>query len=423
MYTLYVILFYLLLPILLIFRYLKGRQWQSFNARYQESLGRYNTTHEQHVIWVHAVSVGEVEAAHVLINYLRNNYPYKVLVSTGTETGYQRVRALQGDKVNHIYLPYDTPDAVERFIAHFQPRIGIIMETEIWPTLFAKCKKHGIPLFIVNARLSEKSMHGYRKIKGFLQRTLADVTGIVVQAEIDAQRYQEMGVSKQKIKISGNIKLDMPINAALRTQATQLKQNLFPNRQVFIVGSTHEGEESFFLQAYQQLKPQFPDLILVIAPRQPKRSADIKQLCVKHKLRVITRTEDTSCTDTTDVYLVDTLGELKQMYAVADYSFVAGSMVPIGGHNIFEPALLGVPVLFGPYMKNMEHLSQQLLAAQGAIQCANTDEIVAALSHIINNPQAAQQLVRNAHTFVSQNNGALAKTMAFIAPYILSKSA
>ncbi|NOQ17407.1 MAG: 3-deoxy-D-manno-octulosonic acid transferase [Methyloprofundus sp.] len=418
MYTLYITLFYLLLPLLLIFRYRKGRQWQSFNTRYPESLGFYTKKHTQHVIWVHAVSVGEVEAAHVLIEYLRKNYPYKVLVTTGTEPGYHRVRALQGDNVEHVYLPYDTPDAVERFIAHFQPRVGIIMETEIWPVLFAKCNKHDIPLFIVNARLSEKSMRGYRKIKSFLQRRFAGVTGVVVQTEVDARRYQEIGVLADKIRVSGNIKLDMPIAESVRAQATQVKQALFPGRQVFIVGSTHAGEEEFFLQAYQQLKQQFPALILVLAPRQPKRAAEIKKLCTKFNLQIIARTEGIACTPATDVYMVDTLGELKQMYALADYSFVAGSMVPIGGHNVFEPILLGVPVMFGPYMKNMELLAQQLLAAQGAIQCTDTTAIVAAVTRLITDSQAKEQLISNGRAFVTQNNGALEKTITFIDPFI-----
>ncbi len=418
MYTLYITLFYLLLPLLLIFRYIKGRQWQSFNTRYLESLGFYAKKHHQHVIWVHAVSVGEVEAAHVLIEHLRNHYPYKVLVTTGTEPGYNRVRALQGDKVEHVYLPYDTPDAVERFIAHFQPRIGIIMETEIWPVLFAKCNKHAIPLFIVNARLSEKSMRGYCKIKGFLQRRFAGVTGVVVQTEVDARRYQEIGVLSDKIRVSGNIKLDMPIAKSMRAQATQVKQTLFPDRQVFVIGSTHEGEEEIFLQAYQQLKQQFPALILVLAPRQPKRAAEIKKLCLQFNLQLIARTEGIACTPSTDVYLVDTLGELKQMYAIADYSFVAGSMVPIGGHNIFEPILLGVPVMFGPYMKNMQLLSQQLLAAQGAIQCHDTDAIVTAITQLITDAPAREQLINNARAFVAQNKGALEKTMLLIDPFI-----
>jgi 3-deoxy-D-manno-octulosonic-acid transferase len=418
MYTLYITLFYLLLPLLLILRYIKGLQWQSFNTRYLESLGFYAKKHHQHVIWVHAVSVGEVEAAHVLIEYLRNNYPYKVLVTTGTEPGYNRVRALQGGNVEHIYLPYDTPGAVERFIAHFQPRVGIIMETEIWPVLFAKCKKHAIPVFIVNARLSEKSMHSYRKMKGFLQRRFAGVTGVVVQTEVDARRYQEIGVLADKIRVSGNIKLDMPIAESMRAQAIQMKQTLFSDRQVFIVGSTHEGEEEIFLQAYQQLKQQFPALILVLAPRQPKRAAEIKKLCLQFNLQVIARTENIACTPTTDVYLVNTLGELKQMYAVADYSFVAGSMVPIGGHNVFEPILLGVPVMFGPYMKNMELLAQQLLAAQGAIQCNDTAAIVAAVTLLITDSQASEQLINNGRAFVTQNKGALEKTIAFIDPFI-----
>ena len=418
MYYFYVTLFYLLLPFLLVFRYYQGLQSKNFNSRYQESLGIYTKKHVQHVIWVHAVSVGEVEAAHVIIEYLRKNYPYQILVTTGTEAGYDRVWALQGDKVEHVYLPYDTPDAVERFMMHFQPQLAIIMETEVWPVLFAKCEKYSIPLFIVNARLSEKSMQGYRKIKGFLQQSFSGVTGVLVQTEVDAQRYQEIGVLAEKITVSGNIKLDMPIAETMQVQAIQEKQDLFPGRQVWVVGSTHPGEEEIFLQAYQQLKQKFPALLLVLAPRQPKRSAEINKLCLRFNMHTVIRTEGRPCVPATDVYIVDTLGELKRMYAVADYSFVAGSMVPIGGHNIFEPVLLGVPVMFGPYMNNIELLAKQLLAVQGAIQCIDVADIIAAVTLMITQPQERERLISNSRAFVAQNNGTLRRTIALIDPFI-----
>jgi len=418
MYYFYVALFYLLLPLLLVFRYFKGLKWQNFNARYNEVLGFYKKNHRQNVIWLHAASLGEVEAAHVLIEYLRKNYSYRVLVTTGTEPGYNRVCALLGDKVDHVYLPYDTPGAVDRFIKHFQPKIAIIMETEIWPVLFAKCKQHEVPLFIVNARLTEKSSQGYLKLKGFLANVFTGVSGVVVQTEVDARRYQEIGVLPEKIIVSGNIKLDMPIADELKISVSQVRQALFPGRQVFVVGSTHAGEDEFFLRAYQDLKLKFPELLLVLVPRQPKRALEIKKLCIKNKLNILARTEHLSCDVVTDVYLVDTLGELKKMYALADFSLVAGSMVPVGGHNIFEPILLGVPVMFGPYMNNIELLAKQLLDAQGAIQCVTEADIVQAITLMIEEPQEKLQLINNAHAFVMKNNGAIKRTIALIDPFL-----
>lgn len=414
MYYLYISLFYLLLPFLIVFQYGRGIKNKAYHARWKEYFGLYSRQHERQVIWLHAASVGEVEAANVLINYFLENSPYKVLLTTGTETGYQRVCALQGNRVEHVYLPLDTLDAMARFFNHFQPRLAIIMETEIWPVLFSQCAKRNIPLFIVNARLSEKSVKGYQKIRFFLRQVFAGISGVIVQTEVDAQRYRKIGVGADKISVSGNIKLDMEIPASIREQGIKIKHYLFAERLVLVVGSTHQGEEALFLDVYQRLKQQFPTLLLILVPRQPKRSDDIIKMCLAEKFNVVTRTENKPCILSTDVFLVDTIGELKQMYAAADCSFVAGSMVPIGGHNVFEPILLGVPVLFGPYMKNSELLAQQLLSAKGAIQCFDTTDIVNAVTLMLSKPQEKQLLVNAGRTFVEQNKGALERTIDII---------
>jgi len=449
MYYLYISLVYLLFPFWIIFQYIRGIKKKDYHARWQEFLGFYSHQHNRaapildgaidndnlqiksvpykatyrskqnrsctsQVIWLHAASVGEIEAANVLINYYLDNSPYKVLVTTNTEPGYVRVKALLGNRVEHVYLPLDMPGSMARFVKHFQPRLAIIMETEIWPVLCATCAKNSIPLFIVNARLSEKSAQGYRKFRFFLQQVFADISGVIVQTEVDALRYQSIGVNADKIFISGNIKLDMEIPELVTGQATQYKNDYFPGRTVFVVGSTHQGEEELFLKAYQRLKQQFPALLLILVPRQPKRAGDIASLCQAENLNLTSWTERTPCSPATDVYLVDTIGELKQMYAIADCSFVAGSMVPIGGHNIFEPILLDVPVLFGPYMKNSELLAQQLLDAKGAIQCFDTDDIVHNVAIILSQAQEKDRLVSAGRAFIGQNKGALNKTVELI---------
>jgi len=340
MYYFYITLFYLLLPFWGVFHYARGLKKKDYHVRWKEFFGFYTKNHTQQVIWLHAASVGEVEAANVLINYFRDNTPYKILVTTSTEPGYQRVRTLQGNRVEHVYLPVDTPTAIARFLSHFQPKLAVIMETEIWPVLFSKCADNSIPLFIVNARLSEKSAKGYRKLKFFLQKVLTNISAVVVQTEDDAHRYQDIGVDAEKICIAGNIKLDMAIPESTKGQAIQIKQKLFSERLIFVVGSTHQGEEALFLNVYQHLKQQFPALLLIVVPRQPRRAGEIVSLCLAEQLNVVRRTENKPCITSTDIFLVDTIGELKQMYALADCSFVAGSMVPIGGHNIFEPILL-----------------------------------------------------------------------------------
>ncbi|GFO72009.1 3-deoxy-D-manno-octulosonic-acid transferase [Bathymodiolus japonicus methanotrophic gill symbiont] len=414
MYFFYIGLFYLVLPLLIVFQYFRSIKKKSYHARWKEYFGFYAGKHNQQVIWLHAASVGEVEAANVLINYFHDHYPYKILITTSTEPGYQRVCALQGDKVEHVYLPLDLPDAMARFYSHFQPRIAVIMETEIWPVLFIQCAEKSIPLFIVNARLSAKSVKSYLKLQFFLQRIFSDIKGVVVQTEDDALRYRQIGVNAEKITVSGNMKLDMAIPDATLQQAKKIKQGLFAQRLIFVVGSTHPGEDGAFLKVYQRLKQRFPTLLLVLVPRQPKRASDIIQLCRTEKLNIVSRTESRTCTADTDVYLVDTMGELKLMYALADCSFVAGSMVPIGGHNIFEPILLGVPVLFGPYMKNSELLAQQLLDVNGAMQCFNETDIEQNVALILSQPDKKALLVDAGRAFVEQNKGAVQRTIAVI---------
>ncbi|NOQ65108.1 MAG: 3-deoxy-D-manno-octulosonic acid transferase [Methyloprofundus sp.] len=414
MYYVYVALFYLLLPVWAVFHTLRGIKKPDYHLRWKEYLGFYQQQHKQNVIWVHAASVGEVEAANVLVNYFLEHCAYPVLFTTSTEPGYRRVQALFGERVDHVYLPLDIPTGLSRFLKHFQPKLAIIMETEIWPVLFSYCTKKSVPLFIVNARLSEKSTQGYLRFKPFLTQVFSGIDGILVQTELDAERYQQIGASTDMISVTGNIKLDMEIPIAVKELAPQMKAELFPQRLIFVVGSTHQGEEELFLAAYQQLKQQFPTLLLILVPRQPKRTDEIVKLCDANNLTVLKRTENKACTDATDIFLVDTIGELKQMYALADCSFVAGSMVPIGGHNIFEPILLDIPVLFGPYMKNSELLAQQILAAKGAIQCADTDEIIQAVSLILSQPEAKQQLVTAANAFVEKNKGALTRTVEVI---------
>jgi len=414
MYYFYIALFYLLLPFSMFFYFVKGRRNKGYRVRWKEYLGFYSIKHVQNVIWIHAASVGEVEAANVLINYFRENSSCKVLVTTNTEPGYQRILALQGDAVDHVFLPLDAPTAMARFFKHFRPKLAIIMETEIWPVLFTLCAKKSIPLFIVNARLSEKSTQGYLKFKFFLQDIFSGVSGVVVQTEVDAQRYREIGVSSEKITVSGNIKLDMLIPESIKEQGVQIKRELFSGRLVFVVGSSHQGEEELFLNVYRHLKQQFPALLLILVPRQPKRANEIVQLCRAETLNVIRRTENKLCAASIDVFLVDTIGELKQMYAVADCSFVAGSMVPIGGHNIFEPILLNVPVLFGPYMKNSELLAQQLLAAKGAIQCFDETDIIDSVALILSQDSEKDRLVNAGRAFVEQNKGALKRTVEIV---------
>ncbi len=410
---------YLLLPFLflrLLWRSIKAPEYRN---RCLERLAVYQKKSPQAVIWFHAVSVGEVEAVLPLIRQIQTAHPnLKLLITTTTPTGSARVQAALSESVGHVYLPYDLPDAVARFMHHFQPRLAVIMETELWPNLYAACRERQIPLYLINARLSEKSVRGYRKLASLVKPALAAVELIATQSEQDRERFLAIGANSDKLIALGNIKFDVDIVAGVSEQGQQLKASLFAGRYVWLLASTHKDEENLFFDSYLQLKQQIPELLLVIAPRHPERFPDVKKACTQANLIVATRTLGESCTPATDVYLADTLGELKMLYAAADVAFVGGSMVPTGGHNVLEAAAIGVPILFGPYMFNFKAIAAGILASEAAIQCYNQTEIMSAITHLYQHNDFRKQLISNGKNFILKNQGVTAKIMAMLASHL-----
>ena len=417
---LYSAVFYLLLPLIfgrLLWRSIKAPEYRN---RYWERLGLYRQGFEGPVIWFHAVSVGEAEAAFPLIKRLQQDYPAKkILITTTTPTGSARVQAVLSDSVAHVYLPYDTPDSVARFIAAFRPELGIVMETEIWPNLFAACAAKSIPLCIVNARLSDKSERGYAKFQSLIKPALACVSQIAAQTQEDAERFVSIGAKRRYVQAVGNLKFDIDIDPQLLNRGKQLKQEYFASRFVWIIASTHKNEEAIFLGLYPKLKASIPDLLLLLVPRHPERFSEVERQVVGNDLKLITRSSGLKCADETDVFLLDSMGELKLFYAAADLAFVGGSMVPVGGHNILEPAALGVPVMFGPYMDNFREIQSNVLAAEAAVQCFNEAEILSNVDYFHQNPTARDALVQKGLQFVADNRGALEKIVALIGSLIL----
>lgn len=413
---LYSAVFYLLLPLILGRLLWRGIKAPEYRNRYWERLGWYRHRVEGPVIWFHAVSVGEAEAAFPLIKRLQQDYPAKkILITTTTPTGSARVQAVLADTVAHVYLPYDTPDSVARFIAAFRPELGVVMETEIWPNLFAACASKGIPLCIVNARLSDKSARGYAKIPSIIQPALACVKQIAAQTLEDAERFVSIGAERERVQAVGNLKFDIAIDPQLLVSGRQLKRETFSGRFVWIIASTHKNEEAIFVKLYQKLKSSIPELLLLLVPRHPERFTEVERLVIENDLKLTTRSSQSNCTDETDVFLLDSMGELKLFYAAADLAFVGGSMVPAGGHNILEPAALGVPVMFGPYMDNFREIKRNVLAAEAAIQCLNDAEILSHVGGLYQNPAAREALVQNGLQFVADNRGALDKIAKMIA--------
>ena len=404
---LYSLLFYCSIPLVISRLWWRSLKNPAYRQRIFERFGFYAQTYAQNVIWFHAVSVGESEALFPLIHLIQTRQPQlQILITTTTPTGSARVKAVLGDSVQHVYLPYDLPDVVERFLKMFNPRMAVIVETEIWTNLYHACATKRIPLYLINARLSEKSVRGYQKIPSLVIPALNAITKIATQTEVDKTRFIQISANPEKIENLGNIKFDVTISDDILSQGQALKNRLFPQRFVFLAASTHEGEEFLLLDCYKKLKLQIPELILVIAPRHPERFAIVENLAKNANLKIVTRRSENVCDAETDVFLIDTLGELKLFYVTADMAFVGGSFVPVGGHNVLEPAAIGVPVLFGLEMKNFAFIAEKMLAAQAAIQCKNVAELENKIIELYKQPELRKNLISNAKNFVAQNQGA-----------------
>ena len=406
----YSCLLYLFIPFILLRLLWRSLKIPACRSRWNERFALYNKNFPQGVIWFHAVSVGEAEALFPLVRQIQKQYPdAKLLITTTTPTGSARVKAMMQETVEHVYLPYDVPDAVNRFMQCFKPKLAVIIETEIWPNLFAYCGKNNIPLYIINARLTKNSSRGYQKIPSLIHPALAQVKLIATQTQEDANRFIAIGADSEKVKILGNLKFDVEILQSTIEQGLQIKADLFGGRFVWLIASTHKDEEAIFLEIYKEIKQKIPELLLAIVPRNPERFAEVKKLCKQFQLGVVMRTVGDKVSTETDIYLVDTMGELKMLYAASDVAFVGGSMVPRGGHNILEAAAVGVPVMFGPYMDNFKEITRGVLSHNAAIQCQNKGDIVNAIVALYEQPAYRETLAVKGKAFVHQNQGAIAR--------------
>ena len=407
---LYTFLFYLAVPLVLARMLWRGRREPAYRQRWEERFGFYGDPQpSQGVIWFHAVSVGEAEAAFPLIRAMARRFPnHPILVTTTTPTGSARVRAVLGDTVAHVYLPYDLPDGVSRFLAHFRPCLAVIMETEIWPNLYHACGVRGIPLAIVNARLSTRSAKGYARLGQFTRDTLTNVGLVATQTHADAERFLSVGARGASVKVTGNIKYDLELPPDYFKQATGLRRALFGYRPVWVAASTHEGEEALVLQAFASLRARCPALLLALVPRHPPRFDKVAGLCLAEGLALSRRSLGEGG-ENAEVFLVDTLGELRLFYAASDIAFVGGSLVPVGGHNVLEPALAGIPVLFGPHMFNFAEAGRRLLEAGGAIQVEDAVDLARRVGELLQDLGAAKRMGENGRAFVEAGRGALGR--------------
>lgn len=364
-------------------------------------------------IWVHAVSVGEVIACVPFLKALKKEFPSeKIVLSTTTYTGQKvaRERFPEADRI--MYMPWDAWLCLRKAAAGISPRIFITIETELWPSLFRSLKKAGSTIIILNGRISARSYRGYRRLGFFMKDVLSHVDFFYMQGKGDAERIMGMGAERHRVGVMGNLKFDISIDES--AQLDWLEQ--VPGR-ILLAASTHAGEEEIILQAYGTIKPHHPDLKLIIAPRHPERFKEAEEIIRKNNFMYIRRSMMDQGTEGYDIVLLDTIGELSRAFSKVTIAFIGGSLVPVGGHNILEPAYWGKPVLFGPYMDNFP-FSQDFIHERAALRVSNADDISREVMILLDDSGKALQLGQNAKAIMEKNRGAVKKAIALVRGFI-----
>ncbi|MDH3304059.1 MAG: lipid IV(A) 3-deoxy-D-manno-octulosonic acid transferase [Gammaproteobacteria bacterium] len=373
-------------------------------------------------IWIHAVSVGEVQAALPLITALQDRFPrLDLLVTTVTPTGADRVKAIFGDAVRHCYIPFEFPGAVNSFFHAVNPAAALIMETEIWPNLYRACGVRDVPLILVSARISPRSIRGYRRMLPLIRETLSHGIIIAAQSQADADRFLSLGAGAERTTVTGNIKFDVELPPQIDRQGAALRAEMFGDRPVWVAASTHEDEEQLVLAAHRTLRERFSDLLLVLVPRHPERFSDVRKLIETEGFSVVSRTEKIACSPTTSVLLGDTMGEVPLFYAASNVAFVGGSLAPIGGHNLLEPAAQGLPIVTGPHLFNAQDIADMFVEMQACVIVNDEEELAFAVADLLANPGKASELGRNGLKLVQQNKGALTRLLVMVEPLLRKK--
>jgi len=420
MYFFYTSALYLLVPLVLVRLLWLGKKNPAYHLRWRERFG-YVTGLEGNkpIIWIHAVSVGEIQASRPLVEYLNQHYPdYQILVTTVTPTGAATAAQIYGGIIQHRYFPYDLPGAVKRFLATVNPVILLILETEIWPNLYRQCRAADIPVLLLNARLSERSLRGYRLLKSLTQQTLQYTRCIAAQSTADAKRFIEAGAPADRVMVMGNLKFDISIAASVVEQGAVIRRKFMVNRPIWIAASTHQGEESLLLDALTIVRQNLPDSLLVIAPRHPERFQSVIDLCVKRGFHTVSYTQQDSYDPNAQVFVLDTLGQLLMYYAAADIAFVGGSLVPVGGHNMLEPACLGLPVLTGSYLFNFTEIASLLANVDALIQVTSAEQLASKVLELFSDGNQRYNMGLRAKQVVLENQGSINKVDRLLKQYL-----
>lgn len=410
--TLYTLLVTLLAPIVFVRSALRGVRDRLYRDRLAERFGYTRLRFTTPTLWVHTVSVGEVQAAAPLIRELLKRFPqYPLIVTTATPTGAARVQAMFGEHIHHCYLPYDTPGSVRRFLQRIRPRMAIIVETELWPNLYGACARADIPIIVVSARISPRSFPRYRRFAPYF-KNLFDTVTVAAQTPDDAQRFRAIGA--KEVQVSGNIKFDIELPATTIDAGRQFRTQQLADRPVWIAASTHEGEETAALDAHEQIRAQMTAALLILVPRHPQRFDEVRALLSERNIDFVARSTQRSITSTTQVLLLDTMGELVMFYAASDVAFVAGSLMPVGGHNFLEPAALGLPIVSGPHVFNAQVMSDAFFNAGAAIKVNSTAELATVISGLLNDVQRRQRMGALGKHLIGSNRGAVSRITALV---------
>ena len=413
---LYSVALYVLVPITVYHLIWRGFRQRAYFERWSERYASYPAATASAPLWLHAVSVGEVNAASPLVNRLLQEHPgLRLVVTTITPTGSERVQALWGDAVVHVYLPYDLPGAVDRFLDHFRPALALIVETELWPNLLFGCRDRGIPTHILNARLSARSLRGYRVLAPLIRRALQSVRLVAAQSKEDGKRFVRLGAIPEHVVVTGNLKFDMaPVD--FDGFAADFNHARGSEGPVWIAASTHEDEELAALDAHLALLKRHPDALMLWAPRHPERFRAVVQRARDAGLRVATRSEQLWPAAASQVFVIDTFGELTSFYACAQVAFVGGSLQPVGGHNLLEPAATGTAILTGPHLHNFVDIAKRLREADAMRVVMDATELASSLEALFADAATRMRMSANALHLLEQGRGALERTITLIEP-------
>ncbi|ELI9681842.1 lipid IV(A) 3-deoxy-D-manno-octulosonic acid transferase [Vibrio vulnificus] len=410
---LYTLLLALAAPLLLFGLYRSKPNKPKFGKRWKEHFGITPTLDGQNQpLWIHAVSVGESLAAIPLIKAIKEKTPDQVIVvTTTTSTGAEQIAKL-GNLVEHRYMPIDFAFAVRGFLKAINPAKMLIIETELWPNTLATVHKANIPIIVVNARLSEKSQQNYAKVQPLFNLIHPCLGKVLCQSQADADRFAKLGIPTNKLCVTGSIKFDIHISDEIKHQGAELRTLLGQQRPVWIAASTHRGEDEQVLDAHRQVLETHPNALLILVPRHPERFDSVFELCQTQGFETVRRTQANTIADSTQVYLGDTMGEMLLLLGAADVCFMGGSLVgdKVGGHNVLEPAALGVPVIIGPSYYNFKEITEELLA-ENCISVNTADTLPTSLGELFDDPDHREKLITNASKVVKRNQGSLQHTM------------